>query len=102
MKIKKSKKNDILMQNKVFLYLAICTASILLIPFVGMHVSNKFNWSFSDFVIMGILLFGAGSLFVLTARRFNKHRLIIGSIFVLAFIAVWAELAVGFFTNLGN
>ena len=52
---------------------------------------------------MGVLLFGMASLFVLAARQAaRKHRMLIGVIFVAAFLCIWAELAVGIFTNLGS
>jgi uncharacterized membrane protein YesL len=98
----KTKKTDIMMQNNVFGWIAIGTAALLMIPLVMMQVSSEWNWSFSDFIIMGALIFGMGSLFVLTARKVRKHRLIIGILFLLAFLYIYAELAVGIFTNIGS
>jgi len=51
---------------------------------------------------MGTLIFGMGSLYALVARRVRKHRFIIGGVFVLTFLWLWAELAVGVFTNWGS
>lgn len=58
------------------------------------------NWSFGDFVVMGLLIFGAASLFVYVARRIpKKNRLVVGILFLLAFLLVWAQLAVGLIDN---
>ncbi len=100
----KTKRNDILMQNKVFFWIALSTGFIMLIPYIMMQISSEWNWSGSDFIIMGILLFGIGSLFVVTARniRKNLNRIIVGIAFFLTLVYIWAELAVGIFTNIGS
>ncbi len=68
-----------------------------------MQFSSEVNWSLGDFVVMGTLIFGTGSFFVLIARKINKkYRIALGIVFTLAFLWVWAELAVGVFTNLGS
>jgi hypothetical protein len=99
----KAKNKDIIRQNKVFLWIAFATGFILLIPLIGMQISNAWNWDATDFIIMGILLFGMGSLFVLTARKTNKkYRIAIGIAFAVILFWIWAELAVGIFTNWGS
>ena len=35
-------------------------------------------------------------------RKTHKHRLIVAGLFVIAFLTIWAELAVGIFTDLGS
>lgn len=61
------------------------------------------NWTLSDFIVMGILILGISSLFVLVAKMTpKKYRTIIGIGFLLAFLWLWAELAVGIFTNWGS
>jgi membrane protein YdbS with pleckstrin-like domain len=96
------KKKDIFTQNRIFIWIAAATVVILLIPFTAMQFSNEVLWTVSDFITAGVLLFGAGSLFVLTARRIKKYRFAIGVLFLTALLYVWAELAVGIFTNLGS
>jgi hypothetical protein len=96
------KKIDIIAQNKIFIWIALVTVFILMIPFTAMQFSNEVVWTLSDFLTAGVLLFGAGSLFVLTARRIRKYRFVIGVLFLTALLYVWAELAVGIFTNLGS
>jgi hypothetical protein len=90
------------MQNRVFLWIAAVTGIILLIPLIAMQFSADVVWTLSDFVVMGILLFGAGSVFVLAARRLPKRRLAVG--LVVGFLLMWlyVELAVGLFTHWGS
>jgi len=72
---------------------------LLMLPLIGMFVSNQFNWSFFDFFIMGILIlslsFGIKQVFK-TTKNIKYRILIIGTI-VIVFLLVWAELAVGIF-----
>lgn len=72
---------------------------LLLLPLVAMQFTNEVNWTFSDFIVAGILLFGTGGLIELTIRKINQISLrvwvILGILLVL--FLVWAELAVGIF-----
>lgn len=72
---------------------------LLLLPLIGMFVSNQFNWSFFDFFIMGILIlslsFGIKQVFKTTKN--TKYRILIIGTIVIVFLLVWAELAVGIF-----
>ncbi len=92
------------MKNQIFLWIAVVTGLILMIPLVAMQYTNDVDWSISDFVIMGVLMYGIGSMFVFTARRIHTtgNRIIIGIAFLLGLLYIWAELAVGIFTNLGS
>lgn len=99
----KQEPDSLIFQNRVFVRIALATAAILLIPLIAMQFTTEVNWQPTDFIVMGALIFGMASLFVLAARRVpRKHRLLIGGLFVAAFLYVWAELAVGVFTNLGS
>lgn len=88
--------------NTIFVWIAIATGVILLIPLIAMRFTAEVNWTLSDFVVMGTLIFGMSSLFVLAARKWRKHRLAIGIAFAIGFMYIWAELAVGIFTNWGS
>ena len=72
---------------------------LLLFPLVGTLVSNEVNWSFLDFIVMGILIlsmsFGIKQV-IMTTKNTNYRVLIIGMI-LLVFILIWVELAVGIF-----
>ena len=99
----KQKTNDVMFQSSVFIWIALATGAVLLIPLIAMQFTTEVNWDGADFIVMGSLLFGSASLFVLVARRAaRKHRVLIGSIFIAALLYMWAELAVGIFTNLGG
>lgn len=100
----KNKKTDLIMNNKVFVWLAVATAAVLSIPLLMMQVSNDWNWGPMDFVIIGTLIFGTGSIFIFAARKAgnNRQRLIIGLVLLAAMLWLWAELAVGIFTNWGS
>ena len=107
---------DILAQNRLFIWIALATALILLMPFLAMQfdwqppdpgssesTDQGVNWTIGDFVAAGILLFGAGSLFVLAARRVPpRYRVPVGVAVAAVLFYVWAELAVGVFTNIGS
>ena len=99
----KQKVNDLVFQNNVFIWIALATVAILLIPLIAMEFTTEVDWDETDFIVMGSLLFGVSSLFVLAARKApRKRRVLIGGVFIAVFLYVWAELAVGVFTNLGS
>ena len=84
--------------------IAFAVALILLVPLIAMQFNDEVNWTLSDFVIMGVLLFGAGLVFDLAMRkvRGRRHRMAVGVLIVVVFLYIWAELAVGIFTNWGS
>ena len=97
------KTNDVMFQNSVFVWIALTTGAILLIPLIAMQFTTEVSWDETDFIVMGSLLFGSAGLFVLAARRApRRHRVLIGSMFIAAFVYLWTELAVGVFFNLGS
>jgi hypothetical protein len=98
----KTNNSDIIMQNKVFIWIALATGLILLIPLIAMLFTGEMGWGLFDFVLAGVLLFGTGSTFVLAARQTRKYRAVIGVVLAAALLYVWAELAVGVFTTLGS
>ena len=72
---------------------------LLLIPLIGMAISDEINWSVFDFIIMGFLLIllSIGINFVIKRVKNLKNRFLYIGILVLIFILIWAELAVGIF-----
>ena len=95
--------NDIIFRNRIFLWIALAVGLVLLIPLIAMQFTSEVNWDASDFVVMGILLLGTCILFVFVSRKITRRRRVFtGFIFAAAFLYIWAELAVGIFTNFGS
>ncbi|MFZ1484257.1 MAG: hypothetical protein WAS36_04575 [Candidatus Saccharimonadales bacterium] len=78
---------------------ALLTGALLLIPLVGMMFSDDVQWSLGDFIIAGVLIAGTGFGFDILSRstKNGKQKLVIGIVLGIAFLLVWAELAVGLF-----
>jgi hypothetical protein len=72
---------------------------LLLIPLIGMTITDEINWSAFDFIIMGSLLIALsiGINLVSTSVKNLKNRFLYIGILVLIFVLIWAELAVGIF-----
>ena len=87
------------LSNKTLSVLLIITASILLIPLIAMQFSNNVNWTIMDFVVGGLLLFGTGLAIDFIWRKTvkSKWRMVLILTVILAFLLVWAQLAVGIF-----
>lgn len=73
--------------------------SLLLIPLIAMQFSSGVDWKAGDFLVMGVLLAltGLGCEMVLRKVRTTRNRILVCGAVVLAFLLVWAELAVGIF-----
>ncbi len=95
--------DGLLFQNSIFIWIALATGAVLLIPLIAMQVTAEVDWTLPDFIVMGLMLFCTTGLFVLVARRIQRRaRLIAGGVFLAAFLYAWAELGVGLFTSLGS
>ena len=73
--------------------------ALLMVPLIAMQFTTEVNWTWFDFVVAGILLYGTGLLCELVLRKVKdtgRRFLIIGIVLVVLFL-VWAELAVGIF-----
>lgn len=84
-------------QTSVFIYSAV--AVILSIPLIAMQFTTEVNWTASDFLIMGALLFTtafAVDLVLKKVKTFKSRLILIFGILALL-ILIWAELAVGIF-----
>lgn len=69
---------------------------ILLIPAIATMVSEEVNWGIMDFFISFVLLTGVIFAIQWVYEKLPKrYRLGIIVIIILAFILLWAELAVG-------
>lgn len=87
------------MKNKRLTTLLVIPLFLLLLPLIGMQVSDEVDWDLFDFIVMGILLFGTALTieFILRKVSSTQKRLIFCGIVLLAFFVIWAELAVGIF-----
>jgi hypothetical protein len=76
---------------------ALATAFILLLPLVGMRISDEVNWTLTDFVIAGALLGGTGLLLELAVRKPGNiaYRAVAGAIAVAAIVLGEADDAPG-------
>lgn len=87
------------MREKRIFLIGLFVGIVLLVPLIAMQFTESVNWSMSDFIMGGLLLFGMGLLLDFTERRisnFNyKVPVMIGVI--LLFVLIWADLAVGIF-----
>lgn len=79
----------------------VATLAILAIPLVAMQFTDQVNWSAADFIVGGILIFGVAIALDIGRRKLKnqKYRNLILLIIVLAFLLIWAELAVGIFDS---
>jgi hypothetical protein len=74
----------------------------LVIPLLGNQFVEGWNWSPSDFVVMGAIVFITGVMLDVGWRKAGRHRLIAVATIVVLFLWLWAELSVGVFTNWGS
>ena len=72
---------------------------LLLIPLIGMAITDEINWSPFDFIIMGFLIIflSIGINFVSNREKNLKKRILYIGALVLIFMFLWAALAVGIF-----
>jgi hypothetical protein len=70
---------------------------VLLIPVVGMQVSDEWNWDLFDFIFAAVVLFGAALAYELIANRGGTaaYRAAVGVAVVTALVLVWINAAVG-------
>lgn len=87
------------MKNKRLNIILIAVIILLLIPFIAMQFTDEIAWTSTDFIVMGILLLNTGLLIDLVLRKITKtkYRIALCIAIVVAFLIVWAELAVGIF-----
>lgn len=89
----------LIMNSKHILRPAIITMSVLLIPAVAMLITDEMNWDETDFIVIGILVFGLSFLYEMLSLLVKnpKHRIMLGlGLFGLCLL-IWADLAVGIF-----
>lgn len=84
---------------KSIIRVVIIVGAILLVPLIAMQFTDEVDWTLSDFIIMGALLFAAGMGIELALRKLTNptQRVIVCACIVAALLLIWAELAVGVF-----
>lgn len=85
------------MQKAHVLYVALATAGILLVPFVAMQFTNEVDWDQTDFIVMGVLIFGTGLAIDFALRKADTYKVAAVIAIIAVFLYIWAELAVGIF-----
>ena len=72
---------------------------LLSIPLIAMQLTDEVNWSFFDFIIMGVMLSITGlaiGIIIKTIKNY-KYRNIFIAIIIMILLLIWAELGVGLF-----
>ena len=92
------KKNSFICRIKRIL---VASSSLLIIPLFFTVISDEFNWSFFDFIIMGFMMIFVGISFELVSRviKSGKRKKLLYGLIILLFLLLWAELGVGIFNS---
>ena len=100
----KTKNTNIFLTNRCTTRIALIVGIILLIPLIlsvrdGGTKNMGWNWTLSDFIVMGALLFCAGLALDFMVKKLTRPVYQILSILtiIIAFLLIWIELAVGIF-----
>jgi hypothetical protein len=93
-------------RNSVYKYIlgaAIGAAGLLLIPLVALQFDGV-NWDLFDFFAAWVMLFSAGSAFLLIARQVRNlsYRLAVGLAVFTGLFMIWSNLAVGLIGSENN
>jgi peptidoglycan/LPS O-acetylase OafA/YrhL len=90
-------------RNRLLAWAAV-VALILLVPVAAMQFTDEVDWDETDFIVAGTLLFGSALVYELATRnmRTTKSRLTAAVLIFAVLVWLWAELAVGLFTNWGS
>ncbi len=72
---------------------AAVTALVLLIPLLGNHFVDGWNWQFRGFVLAGALVFGTAVTYQLVTRHVDRiaYRAAVGVALASGFILVWGN-----------
>ena len=84
---------------KSIIVVALTTLCILLVPLLAMQFTQEVDWDGDDFAVAGTLLFGAGTIYMIAARRARRRaqRAAVAAAVLCGLALIWAELAVGLF-----
>ena len=91
--------NKHIMKLRILKIILITVFFILMIPLVASQLNSDVNWDIQDYIIAGLILFGAGFLIHIAFNRLKtvKHRTIIIIVLFVLLLLLWAEMGVGIF-----
>ena len=83
---------------------AMVTTLILLIPFTAMYFTPEVNWTLTDFIAAGTLLFGTGLIFKLITKSSEGiiYKIAVGFALLTGLFLIWSNLAVGIIGSENN
>ncbi|MDR9418144.1 hypothetical protein [Gracilimonas sp.] len=83
--------------SKAFLYPALITVSILLIPLIAMQFSENVIWTVSDFIFAGLLILSCSLTYTLVTKKTTTvaYRVATGFALLTGLFLIWSNLAVG-------
>ncbi len=86
------------MKNPSFLTVLLVPALLLLVPLVAMQFTAEVNWTWSDFLVMYVLMSVVGLTYKFVAGRSGSmlYRLAAALALGAGFLLIWVNLAVGF------
>jgi uncharacterized membrane protein len=58
--------DDLISHNSIFAWIALATVAVLLVPLVAMQFTTEVQWDETNFIVMGLLLFGMASTGIFT------------------------------------
>lgn len=93
--------SKITQNNNSLIVTFLCALGLLLIPLIAMQFTKEVNWTFSDFLMMAILLSSTGLIIELILKKIKtkRQRIILCTVAVFVFVLLWAEMAVGIFNS---
>ena len=92
------------MKNKRIVWIICAIVGLLLIPFIAGQFTDEMQWTGSDYLIMGIMLTIAGTLFEVGARfsTSTPYRVGLATAVGTGFLLTWMNLAVGIIGSENN
>jgi len=87
------------MRNKRLIIILMISLFLLLIPLIAMQFSEEVDWTTTDFIVAGGLLFGAVLISEIVLRKIKNINYKVGLLgaILIILILIWIELAVGIF-----
>ncbi len=81
-----------ILHNNIFRF-AIATIAFLMIPLIG-----RWDWTGSDYIIVAVLLFGAGLVYETVSKKV-RNKALVGVMVGVLLVLTCIELAVGIFNT---